>query len=136
MNMQPMSSPAKEAFDLLSTYVHIEDGPAAKRVEVGEDFWAKIHTRHDLRDGRLVCMFRFSEDWTSWEMHPAGDEIVYVISGAIRVVLEENGAQREIELRERQGCIVPRGVWHTARVDAPSDVLHITRGGGTQHRPR
>jgi mannose-6-phosphate isomerase-like protein (cupin superfamily) len=85
---------------------------------------------------RLVAEFAFDRDWESWEVHPAGDEIVVLLSGAVDLVLEEPDGERIIALRERGTVIVPRGVWHTANVIAPSEVLHITRGEGTQHRPR
>lgn len=123
------------AFDVVDTYVHLEDGPAAVPLEVGDDFWETIGTRRDLGPGRLVCAFRFTEDWKSWEVHPDGDELVCLLSGAIDLVLEEDGGERVVSLRDRGACIVPRGVWHTARVLAPSEVLHVTRGAGTEHRP-
>ncbi|MGH7820433.1 MAG: hypothetical protein ACREQ9_11705, partial [Candidatus Binatia bacterium] len=127
---------ANPVFDLTNTYVHLTDGSAATALEVGEDFWRRIGERAELGEGRLVCAFRFDEDWTSWEMHPAGDEVVCLLSGAIDVILDEGGVEEVIELRHRGACIVPRGVWHTARAHAPSEALHITRGAGTQHRPR
>ena len=40
-----------------------------------------------------------------------------------------------IELEAGAGYVVPRGVWHTARVRAPARVLHVTPGARTQHRP-
>jgi oxalate decarboxylase/phosphoglucose isomerase-like protein (cupin superfamily) len=77
-----------------------------------------------------------AESWNGWEMHPAGDELVYVITGEIELVFEESGRERLVRLSERRGCVVPRGVWHTANVGTPSQVLHITPGAGTQQRPR
>ena len=123
-------------FDFVDTYVHLEDGPGAVPLEVGDDFWQTIGSRGDLGDGRLVSAFRFTEDWPGWEMHPAGDEIVYLLSGSVDLVLEEGAGERVVPLRGRAACIVPRGVWHRAVVHEPSDALHITRGAGTQHRPR
>ena len=127
-----MSAPA---FDLNDSYVHLADGPSATPLEVGPDFWEKLGARSDLGEGRLVCAFRFSEDWTSWEVHPAGDEIVILLSGAIDLVLDEPGGERIVPLRGRGAFIVPQGVWHTARVHEPSEALHITRGAGTENRP-
>jgi oxalate decarboxylase/phosphoglucose isomerase-like protein (cupin superfamily) len=69
-------------------------------------------------------------------MHPAGDEVVCLLSGAIDVVLEEQHGERVVGLEPGSTCIVPRGVWHRAIVHEPGDTLHITRGEGTQHRPR
>jgi mannose-6-phosphate isomerase-like protein (cupin superfamily) len=130
-----MASPTQPAFDLIRTYVQLEDGPGAVPVAVGDDFWEKSDSPVALDEGRLVCAFHNTNDWPTWEMHPAGDEIVYLLSGAIDLVLQEPDGERIIALRDRAACIVPRGVWHRGIVRMPSDVLHITRGAGTQHRP-
>ena len=126
---------ADTTFDLAATYLHLDDGPSAHRVEVDEGFWETIDDRTELRDGRLVMMMRYTADWDSWEMHPAGDEIVYALDGAIDLILDEEHGERVVPLRGRAGCIVPRGVWHRGVVHRPGDVLHITRGEGTRHRP-
>ena len=126
---------AKPVFDLETTYVHLADGPAARAVEVDETFWAEIATRAELHEGRLVTLHRMAETWPHWEMHPAGDELVCLLSGVVDLVLEEPDGERTIELRGRAACIVPSGVWHRAIVHAPGEVLFVTRGAGTQHRP-
>ncbi len=82
-----------------------------------------------------IGVFHNAATWDSWEMHPAGDDIVCLLSGSLDVVLDEDGAERNIELRPLATCIVPRSVWHRAVVHVPGDTLHITRGAGTQHRP-
>jgi mannose-6-phosphate isomerase-like protein (cupin superfamily) len=126
---------SEKGFDLETTYLVLADGPEAKRIEVGPDFWQTIDTRDDLA-GRLVGIFRYDADWNSWEMHPEGDEIVVLLSGAVDLVLDAPGGERTVELRDRAAAVVPRGVWHTANVIAPAEALHITRGAGTAHRPR
>jgi mannose-6-phosphate isomerase-like protein (cupin superfamily) len=123
-------------FDLASTYIQLDDGPAAMAIEVDEEFWERIDTRPELQGGRLVGTFHNAADWDVWEMHPAGDEVVSLLSGAVDVVLDEGSDERVVALRPGATCIVPRGVWHTANVHTPGDTLHITRGAGTQHRPR
>jgi mannose-6-phosphate isomerase-like protein (cupin superfamily) len=131
-----MSAPKTEkGFDLETTYLVLADGPDAKRIEVGPDFWQTIDQRDDLA-GRMVGVFRYDADWNSWEVHPDGDEIVMLLSGAVDLVLEEPGGERVVALRDRAACVVPRGVWHTANAHGPSEALHITRGAGTRHRPR
>jgi mannose-6-phosphate isomerase-like protein (cupin superfamily) len=126
---------ATDGFDLTSTYVQLDDGPAALTVEVDDTFWETIDQRPELQGGRLVGTFHNAQDWDIWEMHPAGDEVVCLLSGAIGVVLDEERGERVIELEPGQTCIVPRGVWHRAVVRQPGDTLHITRGEGTRHRP-
>ena len=125
-----------KSFDLAETYVHLEDGPGATAVIVGPDFWQRRGVGTPLHDGRLVMIFRFArpEDWDHWEMHPAGDEIVFLLSGALDLVVEEDGRERVIPLRDRGTCIVPRGVWHRGIIRAPGEALHVTRGAGTETR--
>ena len=45
--------PAGE-FSLFKTFVHLEDGPGASEVAVGDRFWEEIGGRADLQEGRLV----------------------------------------------------------------------------------
>jgi mannose-6-phosphate isomerase-like protein (cupin superfamily) len=123
------------AIDLSQTYVHLTDGPTARAIAVGPDFWETIGRRTDLAGGRLVMVYHNAADWRAWERHPAGEEIVYLLSGAVDLVLDQDDGERAIALRPGQGVIVPRGVWHRGMVHTPGDTLHITRGDGTEHRP-
>jgi mannose-6-phosphate isomerase-like protein (cupin superfamily) len=124
------------AFDPLATFVHLPDGPDATLLEVTPDFWEKLETRGELRGGRLVSAYRFESDWTSWERHPAGDELVFQLSGALDFVVDDGRRERTVPLRGRAALVVPRGVWHTARVLEPSEAIFVTRGEGTEHRAR
>ena len=130
-----MTTRTQHGFDLETSYLVLADGPAAKRIDVGLDFWQTIDQRDDLA-GRLVGVFRYDADWKSWEVHPDGDEIVLLLEGSVDLVLDEPGGERIVALRDRAAAIVPRGVWHTANVRVPGAALHITRGEGTQHCAR
>jgi len=124
-----------QPIDLTQTYVQLTDGAEARPVAVGADFWETIAERTELHAGRLVMLNRCGADWAHWEMHPAGDEIVFLLSGAVDLVLERADGEDIIELRRRAACIVPGGVWHRAIVHQPGEMLFITRGAGTRHRP-
>jgi mannose-6-phosphate isomerase-like protein (cupin superfamily) len=134
--METSKEAVRPAFDLATTYVQLDDGPRALAVEVDDEFWQTIDRRSELQGGRLVGRFHNAQDWDIWEMHPAGDEVVCLLSGAIDVVLDEPDGERVVALEAGRACIVPRGVWHRAIVREPGDTLHITRGEGTKHRPR
>ena len=122
------------SFDPLATFVHLPDGPAATLLPVTADFWQALEARTDLASGRLISAYRFTEDWTSWERHPAGDELVFQLSGAMDFVVEDGPVERTVSLRGRAGLVVPRGAWHTACVLEPSEAIFVTRGAGTEHR--
>ena len=91
----------------------------------------------DGAEGRLVSQYTFAESWTSWEMHPAGDEVVICVAGAMLLVQEyPDGRLVEVPLAAGEYAINPPGVWHTADVALSATAIFITAGDGTQHRPR
>ena len=69
------------------------------------------------------------------EMHPDADEVLYLISGRVDVVLEEAGTESITEVTPGQAVVVPKGVWHRVLIREPSQLLHITPGPGSEWRP-
>jgi hypothetical protein len=125
-------------FNSESTYVHLDEG-AARPLSVDDRFWPDVMAglRPELERGRLLATFSFSSPWKSWELHPAGEELVILLSGATTLTLENGGELQKLELREAgQYAIIPRGVWHTADTDAPTRLMFLTPGKGTSHKPR
>lgn len=86
--------------------------------------------------GRLVCLYETKSDWEAWEAHPAGDELVLVLSGKAEFLQEVDGEERRVIVGPHQAIINPPGVWHTANVLEPFLALFVTPGPGTMHRPR
>lgn len=117
------------------TYVHLAQDGAARALSA-EAFWQMPEAESEQSaQGWLISEYEFVEDWPTWEMHPEGDEFVYVLSGAVELLLERAGTIERIAVDGSGAVVVPRGVWHTARVRTPSRMLHVTRGAGTQTRP-
>jgi mannose-6-phosphate isomerase-like protein (cupin superfamily) len=105
----------------------------------GPDWYDQYMERHrdDLDEGRIVSLFRFEEPWTSWEMHPAGDEVVCVVQGHMTLHQDlPDGSSQSWDLGPGDYAINPPGAWHTADADEPVVALFITAGKGTTHRPR
>lgn len=90
----------------------------------------------DGDEGRLVTWNEMTEDWTGWEAHPAGEEVVLCLSGRIRLHQEADGVTTTVDLGPGEYIVNPPGVWHTADVIEPGTGLFITPGRGTTHRPR
>jgi mannose-6-phosphate isomerase-like protein (cupin superfamily) len=124
--------------DLAGTYVVLDAGLSAVGVEVTPDIWEKLDRDFDNFRGRtLVARFDFTADWPTWEMHPAGDEVVVLLSGAAEMVLDRDGRHDVTSLtRPGEFVIVPRGTWHTARIARPTSMLFVTPGEGTQNKSR
>ena len=70
------------------------------------------------------------------EMHPDGDELLYLISGRVQVVLELDDGDRVVDVDAGQALVVPRGVWHLIRVVEPGQLFNITPGPRGDARPR
>ncbi len=68
------------------------------------------------------------------EMHPDGDEVLYLIDGKVRVMLETDPIQ-ELELNPGDGIIVPRGVWHRVDILEPSQIVYLPPGPNGEYRP-
>ncbi len=75
------------------------------------------------------------------EVHPDGDEFLYVVSGMIELILDDGderavGVETRVVLRAGDAYVVPRGVWHQLETVEPSYLVHVTPGPNGGHRPR
>jgi mannose-6-phosphate isomerase-like protein (cupin superfamily) len=129
-------------FDLRERPLHLGLGATAipqPPFEGGMAWYEQYDERHgaDGAEGRLVAVHTFDEPWTSWEMHPHGDEVVLCLSGRIALHQEKDGEVHTVTLGPMQCAINAPGVWHTADVaGGAATALFITAGMETQHRPR
>lgn len=126
----------KISHNINSTFVVLDDTGNAIPIAVSDRFYEKLEQQFgDFKGKRLISHYTFEQDWDSWEMHPAGEEFVYLLSGQVDFVLEQEGGEEIVSLNTPgQYILLPRGVWHTAKVHTPSSVLFITPGEGTQSR--
>ena len=136
---------AEDTFDLLRNYFLLEPDGAAIVLPGGMDFWSQLMSG-DASDpgirrlmgsehGRLLTVLTMSADWTNWEMHPAGDELLFMLEGSATFLLDLPDGVKEIGLNAGRLLVIPKGVWHTARMIGPARLLAITTGHGTQHKP-
>ena len=62
------------------------------------------------------------------EMHPDGDELLYLVEGALDVFLDEQAGEQCVSLQSGQAFVVPRGIWHRVVVKEPCRLLYFTPG--------
>lgn len=93
-------------------------------------------TRQPVRiDGLTVGIANATRDAPhGGELHTDGDELLYVISGRVRVTAE-SAPDDVCELSPGECCIVPKGEWHRVHLLEPTHLLHITPGPHGDHRP-
>jgi len=132
-----MSEPTTGTFALSEFRVHLEEGPRVRPLEITPDFWKQLAP--ELSGGRIVgaSLIRRPEELhpDTWEMHPEGDELLCLISGAIDVVLEDSGGERVVALRAGSATVIEAGIWHRLRLRETGFLVVITRGRGTKMRP-
>ncbi len=113
-------------------YVLAPDGQGTNKV-VTERFYEELDVEFSQFQGHvLIQQFSFDQAWPTWEMHPEGDEFVYLLAGDTDFLLREGSEERTVRVSE-PGCyvVVPKGAWHTARPYAPTTMLFVTPGEGT-----
>jgi hypothetical protein len=131
-------SDAAQPYSLSSTYLRLRSDVTIEAIRGDATFWPRLMSGQlgDFHNEYLVTTFEYSADWTHWEMHPLGDEIVCLLSGEALMILERDAVEQHIRLESAgQFVLVPKSTWHTAKVSAPCRMLFITAGEGTQHRP-
>src|SRR3954447_17436790 len=69
------------------------------------------------------------------EVHPDGDELLYMVSGAVSVRLELPEGDRTVDLQAGDAIVVPKGVWPLVTLRQPGRLIHITPGPNGDHRP-
>lgn len=123
--LQEMSAPKK--FD-----------PAVFTIGLSRDLAAsKVPERPDPPipfDGMTFGIAKMSENSPhAGEMHPDGDEVLYLISGRAKVVFLDS-AEADIEMRPGDGLVVPKGIWHRVDILEPCRIVYLTPGPNNQFR--
>ena len=104
-----------------------------QRLSVTDTFYEDLE-RHfpDFAGHILIQRFSFEADWPTWEVHPEGDEIVFLLQGSVDFVLWVDGTEQVVRVDEPGSyVVVPAATWHTARPHAPTTMLFFTPGNGT-----
>lgn len=122
-------------FELSTNFIVIDSQLSCTPVAVGSTLYQDLNQNFsDFKQYCLVSEHTFEQDWAVWEMHPVGDEVLYLIFGRVELLLLENDIERVVELdKPGSSTIIPKGVWHTARVLEPAKILFITPGEGTMN---
>lgn len=122
--------------NLKTTFVIVDDRQRAEKMAVTESFWPDLDAKYgDFAGMSLIAAFSFDDDWPTWEVHPHGDEVVCLMSGDATMVLHQADGEQTVRLSEPGAfVVVPKNTWHTARVHAPTTMVFVTPGQGTENR--
>ena len=113
--------------------------PSAHTIGINRDLMAsKMPERPDPPipfEGMTFGVATMSENSPhNGEMHPDGDEVLYLISGRIKVVFTDS-AEEDIDVSPGDGVVVPKGMWHRVDIIEPSQIVYLTPGPNNEFRP-
>jgi mannose-6-phosphate isomerase-like protein (cupin superfamily) len=133
---------ADNTIDLTKNYLLLEPDGAAVVLPGGGDFWSQLMSANATdpgirrlmgsEHGRLLSASTMRADWTNWEMHPAGDEILFMLEGKATFVLKLSGGLSEVALSAGQSLVIPKGVWHTAKLTEPARRVPVVAAARAQ----
>ncbi len=92
--------------------------------------------RHALErpSGMVVSIIEMNIDAPhDGEMHPDGDEVIYVLEGRFSVRLGIDDPAY-IEVATGEGVVIPKGVWHKIHILAPCRLVTVTPGPGFEYK--
>jgi mannose-6-phosphate isomerase-like protein (cupin superfamily) len=58
-----------------------------------------------------------------WHHHEVEDELFFVVKGALKMALRENGVEREIVIHPGEFIIIPHGVEHRPSADEETHIM-------------
>ncbi len=124
--------------DLTHDAVHLGAALACTAIPAFNHDYDRYIAAHctDADPGRLITIYESTADWSSWETHPLGEELVIVTQGRAEFIQDLGGTYHRIVVGPNEAVINPAGVPHTANVLEPFTAVYITPGPGTTHTPR
>lgn len=122
--------------NLTDTFAVFKPDLTVEPIAVTPTIYEELDRRFNHFKGHsLIAMHGFNSDWPTWEKHPAGDEIVVLLSGAATMTLRKKSGDETVRLTEPGSyLVVPKDTWHTAHISEPTRMLFITPGEGTENR--
>ena len=123
ITVEPFSSPGAA--------VHVR--PSGNASVLQGDFKAQLP---GLPEGHLLGVFQIAspDDLHSdiWEMHPAGDEVLLMLTGELGVEYCAGSCRGTAALESGRGVVMPKGVWHRLLVRQPGLLMVLSPSQGTR----
>jgi hypothetical protein len=52
-----------------------------------------------IESGWLVTAGHPEAEWPHWEMHPKGEELIFLLSGSVELIVEDEGGEHVVPMR-------------------------------------
>jgi len=122
-------------YHILNTFAVLKPDLSIQPVNVTPSLYEDLDRNFDDFKGHvLISVHEFDKPWSTWERHPAGDEIVMLLAGRATVIMKTGLGQEVLELSiPGSYVLIPQGIWHRAETSETTRVLFITPGEGTEN---
>lgn len=122
-----------KTYPLLNTFMVLDQDLTCTEMPVGPSLYQDLDAQFDgFKSCVLISECQFTEDWETWEMHPKGDEVLYLLEGEATLCFFQEGKAWQLPFSVPGSVVkVPAGTWHIARTSTPCRILFITPGEGT-----
>ena len=89
----------QSALNINSTYLRLKPNGMADKLPAGPEFWPNLIAGKlgDFHNEYLVVISSFDQNWPTWERHPNGDEMIFLMSGAVDFILETEQGEQVVE---------------------------------------
>ena len=107
-------------------YILGADGSGTLKAD-SPDFYQELDTEFDGFAGRtLISRFSFDEPWPTWEMHPKGDEFVYLLEGDTDLILLQDGEETAVRIHVPGDYVASAsGMTQTKGITAPATRVEV-----------
>lgn len=125
---------ASRVHKLAETFAVLKPDQSVAIVDVTPRIYADLVRNFDnFAAHSLVSLHEFSGPWPTWEKHPAGDEVIVLLSGVATLRIRTASGEETVTLDTAGSyTVVPRNTWHTAETSQKTRMLFITPGEGTE----
>jgi quercetin dioxygenase-like cupin family protein len=132
---RPVRRPAGAFTPGRETVLHVAPDQRMAVLTLDAEAWTHLDGVPEFADGRVLSVFDYEATWSWWERHPAGEELVLVLSGSVRFHVAGDDEPTVVVLSAGEATLVPRGAWHRAEIVEPARILFVTPAPvQTEHR--
>jgi hypothetical protein len=89
-----------------------------------------------LPEGHLFGVFQIASPndlhADIWEMHPAGDEVLVMLTGELSLEYCDGSCRATSALESGRGVVIAKGVWHRLLLRKPGLLMVLSPSRGTR----
>ncbi len=96
-------------FSLFNTYAALRDDDVVTSVDIPEPLQGTPAGNDHLSNGWPAGAIHIASGWEEWQRHPSGDALLFLLRGALEIVMRDalGGEERRVAMKAGGALIVP-----------------------------